>query len=69
VPGLMRRSRAAEVLDVSERTIRRWGAAGLLEERHLAAHSMRVTADSVRALIAETEGQQDKDDAVTAGSG
>lgn len=61
VPGLMRRSRAAEILDVSERTVRRWGAAGLLDERHLTPQTVRITEASVRALLGDADGQQDLD--------
>jgi Helix-turn-helix domain len=57
---LLRRTRAAEMLDVSPRTVRRWGAAGLLEERRLTPHSVRVTEESVLALMAETSGQQNQ---------
>jgi len=50
--GLMRRADAAERLAVSERTIRRWGAAGLLDERHIGPRAVRVTEESVSRLIA-----------------
>jgi len=50
--GLMRRADAAERLAVSERTIRRWGAAGLLDERRIGPRAVRVTEVSVARLIA-----------------
>jgi predicted site-specific integrase-resolvase len=46
----LRREEAAEIFDVSERTIRRWAAAGLLEERHIGPRMVRVTAESVERL-------------------
>jgi predicted site-specific integrase-resolvase len=66
MPGLMSRSRAAEILDVSERTVRRWGAAGLLDERHLTRQTVRVTEASVLRLVGETDGQRDREEAVAA---
>ena len=62
--GLMRRDRAAELLDVSERTIRRWGAAGLLDERHIGPRAVRVTETSVLRLIESGAGdRQDREEA------
>jgi hypothetical protein len=49
--GLLRRSEAAARLAVSERTVRRWGAAGLLDERHIGPRSVRVTEVSVERLV------------------
>jgi hypothetical protein len=60
VSGLMRRDRAAELLDVSERTVRRWGAAGLLDERHIGPRAVRVTETSVLRLI--ESGARDRHD-------
>lgn len=50
--GLMRRADAAERLAVSERTIRRWGADGRLDERRIGPRAVRVTRESVERLIA-----------------
>lgn len=47
---LLRRAAAAERLQVSERTIRRWGAEGRLDERRLGPHTVRVTEESVERL-------------------
>jgi excisionase family DNA binding protein len=58
---LMRRARAAELLDISESTIRRWAADGRLEERRIGPHTVRITAASVRALLGEADGQQNPD--------
>jgi excisionase family DNA binding protein len=46
-PVLITRREAARRLNVSERTVRRWGAAGWLAEVRLSPHTVRVTADSV----------------------
>jgi predicted site-specific integrase-resolvase len=54
---LLSRARVAEILDVSERTVRRWGAAGRLDERHLGPHIVRITSESVERLA---EGQPDQ---------
>ncbi|MFI5064087.1 MAG: helix-turn-helix transcriptional regulator [Streptosporangiales bacterium] len=50
---LLRRREAAERLAVSERTIRRWGAAGLLDERKVGLRAVRITEASVEARIGE----------------
>jgi excisionase family DNA binding protein len=50
-PTLLRRSEAAERLNVSEHTVRRWGATGRLDERHLTERTVRVTLESVDRLI------------------
>jgi excisionase family DNA binding protein len=47
---LIRRSAAAARLDVSERTIRRWGATGRLDERKIGPRAVRVTEESVERL-------------------
>ena len=47
---LLRRGEAAARLAVSERTIRRWGAAGLLDERKIGPGAVRVTEESVERL-------------------
>jgi predicted site-specific integrase-resolvase len=57
---MLSRAHVAEILDVSERTVRRWGAGGLLDERRIGPHTVRVTAESVEALIAEADGQQNR---------
>lgn len=48
---MLRRSAVAEMFDVSERTVMRWADAGLLDERRVGPRSVRVTAESVEALI------------------
>ena len=47
---LLDRSEAAERLRVSERTVRRWGKAGLLDEIRVGPRLIRVTAASVEAM-------------------
>jgi excisionase family DNA binding protein len=50
-PGpLLLRSEAAERLHVSERTVRRYGKSGLLDERRVGPRLIRVTAESVEAI-------------------
>ena len=49
--GLLRRAAAAERLAVSERTVRRWGASGRLDERKIGPRAVRITEASVEALI------------------
>ncbi len=61
VLGLMRRSRAADLLAVSERTVRRWGAARVLEERHIGPRAGRVTEASVFALMTEPADHRNQD--------
>lgn len=46
------RKKAAEFLDVSLPTIDRYLAAGLLKRVRLTAHTVRITPESVRALLA-----------------
>jgi hypothetical protein len=46
-PVLLPRAVAAARLQVSERTVRRWGVAGRLDE----PHTVRVTEESVERLI------------------
>jgi predicted site-specific integrase-resolvase len=50
-PSLLLRSEAAERLRLSERTIRRYGKSGLLEERRVGPRMVRVTAESVEAPL------------------
>ena len=47
---LIDRGEAATRLHVSERTVRRYGKAGLLDERRIGPRLIRVTAASVEAL-------------------
>jgi excisionase family DNA binding protein len=47
---LLDRREAAERLRVSERTIRRWGKSGLIDERRLGSRAIRYTEESVEAL-------------------
>jgi DNA-binding transcriptional MerR regulator len=48
---LLDRSETARRLHVSERTVRRYGKAGLLEERRVGPRLVRITAESVEALL------------------
>jgi excisionase family DNA binding protein len=48
---LIRRKEAARRLDVAERTIRRWGASGRLDERQIGPRAVRVTEASVERLV------------------
>lgn len=50
-PVLLDRATAAERLSVSQRTVRRWGRAGLLTERRIGPRLVRITAESVEKLI------------------
>ncbi len=52
VPIPLTRAEAAERLRISERTVRRYGKAGLLVEHRLGPKLIRVTAESVEALLA-----------------
>lgn len=51
-PDLYTRAEAATRLRVSQSTIRRYGASGLIEERRVGPHLIRVTVESVERLIA-----------------
>lgn len=54
MPGpvlLLSRGEAAERLRVSERTVRRYGASGLLDEVKVGPRLVKVTAESVERLI------------------
>jgi excisionase family DNA binding protein len=51
LPSLLTRAEAAERLRVSQRTIRRYGKAGLLTERRVGPRLIRVTAESADALL------------------
>jgi predicted site-specific integrase-resolvase len=53
---LMSRSDAAELLDVSVDTVKRYGKAGLLEERHIGPRLVKVTRASVEAMARSSEG-------------
>jgi hypothetical protein len=48
---LLDRSEAATLLHVSERTVRRYGKSGLLEERRIGPRLVKITGESVEALI------------------
>jgi DNA-binding transcriptional MerR regulator len=48
--SLLDRAQAAERLRVSPRTVRRYGKAGLLDERRIGPKLVRVTEVSVEAL-------------------
>jgi excisionase family DNA binding protein len=50
---LLDRGEAAERLHVSERTVRRLGAAGSLDEIRVSDRAVRVTEDSVERHLAE----------------
>ncbi|MGH3295766.1 MAG: hypothetical protein ACRDP7_28600 [Trebonia sp.] len=47
---LLRRTEVAKRFGVSIATVKRWGAAGLLDERRVGPRLIRVTEDSVRQL-------------------
>lgn len=47
---LLDRHEAAKRLHVSERTVRRWGKSGLIDERRLGTRAIRYTEESVEAL-------------------
>ena len=49
---LLHRQEAAERLRVSVCTVKRWGAAGLLDERRIGPKLVKVTEASVAALMA-----------------
>jgi excisionase family DNA binding protein len=49
--GLLRRTDVAVRLAVSERTVRRWGATGRLDERKVGPRAVRVTEASVERLV------------------
>lgn len=48
---LLDRGEAARRLNVSRRTVERYGAAGLLDERRVGPKLIRVTGESVDRLI------------------
>ncbi len=53
MPGnlpLLRRDEVAERLNVSERTVRRYGKSGLLVERRVGPRLVRITRESVEEL-------------------
>ena len=60
---LLRRCEAADLLAVSERTVRRWAASGRLDERKVGPRSVRITEESVACLVraGAREGQADVD--------
>jgi predicted site-specific integrase-resolvase len=50
---LLHRQEAADRLRVSLCTVKRWGSAGLLDERKVGPKLVKITAASVEALIAK----------------
>lgn len=58
-PALMDRSEAATRLHVSVRTVRRYGAAGRLEDVRISPRVVLVTEESVEALVREGRGRKD----------
>jgi excisionase family DNA binding protein len=50
-PQLLRPDEVAEILQVTPRTVRRWGAAGVLERIRLGDRLTRYTIESVEAFI------------------
>ena len=62
-PHLLRPDEVAAMLQVTPRTIRRWGAAGVLERVRLGPRLTRYTVESVEALI------HPPDDEAPAGNG
>jgi hypothetical protein len=59
---MLRRSKVAQMFDVHPETVRRWAAAGLLDERRVGPRSVRVTAASVEALIHDGAGDRPQED-------
>ena len=53
--ALLDRAEAAQRLHVSERTVRRYGKSGLLDERRVGPRLIRVTQESVAALVAKQQ--------------
>ncbi|MGH2941330.1 MAG: helix-turn-helix transcriptional regulator [Solirubrobacteraceae bacterium] len=51
LPDLLRPEQVAEVLQITPRTVRRWGATGRLQRVRLGDRLTRYTAGSVAALI------------------
>jgi predicted site-specific integrase-resolvase len=56
LPELLRPEEVAAALQVTPRTVRRWGATGQLERVRLGSRLTRYTAASVAALIGSTDG-------------
>jgi hypothetical protein len=50
---LLNRAEGAERLRVSLATVKRWGAAGLLDERRIGPRLVKITEASVVALMAK----------------
>ena len=59
--AMLSTNHVAELLDVSERTVRRWAAEGRLDRRRIGPRTVRVTEASVLALLDEADGQHDQD--------
>jgi predicted site-specific integrase-resolvase len=55
---LLHRKEAADRLRVSVCTVKRWGAAGLLDERRVGPKLVKITEASVAALIARRKKDQ-----------
>ena len=55
---LLHRHEAANRLRVSVCTVKRWGAAGLLDERRVGPKLVKITEASVTALIANRKKNQ-----------
>ena len=51
IPELLRPDQVARMLQVTPRTIRRWGAAGVLERVRLGDRLTRYRAEDVAALV------------------
>jgi excisionase family DNA binding protein len=49
-PVFLKRPEVATRLRISPRTVRRWGASGRLDERHLGPRTVRITEESVERL-------------------
>lgn len=49
---LLRPEEVAEILQVTPRTVRRWGATGVIDRIELGGRLTRYTAESVQAFIA-----------------
>jgi excisionase family DNA binding protein len=62
--GLLTTREAADLLRVSERTIRRWGVAGILDRRRIGPKLIRITVESV---VQRIEGQNAQEGATLTG--
>jgi predicted DNA-binding transcriptional regulator AlpA len=57
---VLRRTAVAEMFGVCERTIMRWAESGFLDEVRVGPRSVRVTSESVDALLRNRTGHSDR---------